>query len=58
MNQDPLSKKLQSTLDKTVDNKLVFGVSVCIENKDRSLAFAGAAGNLQAESQYFIASTT
>lgn len=58
MDQAQLSKKLQSILNKTVDNKTVFGVSVCIENGDRSLAFCGAAGNLQVESQYFIASTT
>ena len=58
MNQEQLSKKLQPILNKTIDNKTVFGVSVCIENGDCSLAFSGAAGNLQAESQYFIASTT
>lgn len=58
MNQEQFSNKLQLVLDKTVDNKTVFGLSVCIENGDRSLAFSGAAGNLETESQYFIASTT
>ena len=58
MNQEQLSNKLQPVLDKTVDNKTVFGVSFCIENGERSLAFSGAAGDLQTESQYFIASTT
>lgn len=58
MNQEQVSNKLQRVLDKTVDNKAVFGLSFCIENGDASLAFAGSAGNLQPESQYFIASTT
>jgi CubicO group peptidase (beta-lactamase class C family) len=58
MNQEQISKKLQPILNKTVDNKTVFGVSFCIENGTRSLVFSGAAGNLQTESQYFIASTT
>jgi D-alanyl-D-alanine carboxypeptidase len=58
MNQEQLSNKLQLILNKTVDNKTVFGVSFCIENGDGSLAFSGAAGNLETESQYFIASTT
>lgn len=58
MNQEQVLNKLQRVLDKTVDNKAVFGVSFCIENGDASLAFAGSAGNLQPESQYFIASTT
>jgi D-alanyl-D-alanine carboxypeptidase len=58
MNQAQLSNKLQRILDKTIDNKTVFGISVCIENGARSLAFSGSAGNLETESQYFIASTT
>lgn len=58
MNQEQFSVKFQPILNKTVDNKTVFGVSVCIENGERSLVFSGAAGNLQTESQYFIASTT
>jgi D-alanyl-D-alanine carboxypeptidase len=58
MNQSQLSNKLQRVLDKTVDNKAVFGVSFCIENGDGSLCYAGSAGNLDTESQYFIASTT
>jgi D-alanyl-D-alanine carboxypeptidase len=58
MNQDQISNKLQRVLEKTVDNKTIFGISFSIENGDRSLAFLGAAGNLDTESQYFIASTT
>lgn len=58
MNQEKIPNKLQTALDKTVDNKTVFGASFCVETGDRSVAFSGAAGNLETESQYFIASTT
>lgn len=58
MNQVQISNKLQRVLEKTVDNQSVFGVSFCVENGDGSLRYAGAAGNLEPESQYFIASTT
>lgn len=49
---------LQQVLTKIVDRKRIFGVSASIENGDGSLAFIGSAGNLDKESQYFIASTT
>ena len=49
---------LQQVLTKTVDRKRIFGVSASIEKGDGSLAFIGSAGNLDKESQYFIASTT
>lgn len=58
MKQEQLSNQLQRVLDKSIDNKTVFGISVCIENGNRSLTFSGSAGNLETESQYFIASTT
>ncbi len=58
MKQAQPSSKLQRALDKAVDHQSIFGVSFCVENGDRSLAFCGAAGNLTTESQYFIASTT
>ncbi len=58
MNQEQRIHKLQRVLDKTVDNTTVFGVSFCIQNGEQSLAFCGSAGNLDVESQYFIASTT
>lgn len=58
MKQTQSLNKLQHVLDKAIDNKSIFGVSFCVENGDRSLAFCGAAGNLATESQYFIASTT
>ena len=45
-------------MDSVVDNKKVFGISVSIEKADGSLDFVGSAGNLEKESQFFIASTT
>lgn len=53
-----LEQKLQTTLQKTVDNKTIFGVTFQVEKGDGSFTFAGSAGNLQNDSQYFIASTT
>ena len=49
---------LQRAITKVVDNKKIFGVSASAEKGDGSLAFIGSAGNLDNESQYFIASTT
>jgi D-alanyl-D-alanine carboxypeptidase len=48
--------RLQSILDKTVDNKKVFGTTVSIYGNN--LHFQGAAGNLKSDSKYFIASIT
>ena len=47
---------LQKILTQQVDNKKIFGTSFCIKYKDEK--WCGAAGDLQAESPYFIASTT
>lgn len=58
MNTSKTHAQLQQTITKLVDNKKIFGVSASIESGDGSLAFIGSAGNLQRESQYFIASTT
>lgn len=49
---------LQRTITKVVDNKKIFGVSAGVEKGDGLLTFIGSAGNLNPESQYFIASTT
>jgi D-alanyl-D-alanine carboxypeptidase len=46
----------QSILDKTVDNKKVFGTSFAI--KKDNLFWKGASGNLPINQPYFIASTT
>lgn len=48
--------KLQEIVNKTVDNKLIFGVTVQVYSGDSS--WSGSAGNLQTETPYFIASTT
>jgi CubicO group peptidase (beta-lactamase class C family) len=47
---------LQSILNKSVDNKNVFGTSFCIKHK--SDLWCGASGNMNTDSPYFIASTT
>lgn len=47
---------MKKILDKTVDNKKVFGMVVNISSGDKS--WAGSAGNLTNDSRYFIASTT
>jgi len=47
---------LQSILNKSVDNKNVFGTSFCIQHKTD--LWCGASGNLNTDSRYFIASTT
>ncbi len=47
---------LQNILDKSIDNKKVFGTSFCVSYK--SVLWCGASGNLSADSQFFIASTT
>lgn len=49
-------KSLQSVLDKTVDNKKVFGASFAIKKED--LVWEGASGNISIDQPYFIASTT
>jgi CubicO group peptidase (beta-lactamase class C family) len=50
------SERLQSILNNAIDNKNIFGTSFSVNYK--SELWSGASGNLSAESQYFIASTT
>lgn len=50
------AQKLQHILDKATDHRKVFGTSFCVKHKGEM--WCGASGNLKAESQYFIASTT
>ena len=50
------AEKFQKILDKTVDNKSIFGTQVTIHSPHHY--WAGASGNLDKESLYFIASTT
>lgn len=49
---------LQTSLQKMVDNKSVFSVAMKVESGDTSLSWSGAAGNMQVEDKYFIASVT
>jgi D-alanyl-D-alanine carboxypeptidase len=49
-------KSFQTILDKTVDDKKVFGTSFAI--KKNTLVWNGASGNLLIDQPYFIASTT
>jgi len=49
-------EKLQSVLNNVVDNKLVFGAVMTVDNITDN--WTGAAGNLSPEQPYFIASTT
>ncbi len=48
--------KLQKILDKTVDNKLIYGATVNITGE--GVSWQGASGNLDVNSAYFIASIT
>lgn len=56
INMTDKDKLFQSILDKTVDNKKVFGTSFAI--KKDSLLWQGSSGNLSIDQPYFIASTT
>ncbi|MDP2174662.1 MAG: serine hydrolase domain-containing protein [Bacteroidota bacterium] len=51
-----IEQKLRETLDKSIDNKKIFGTTFSIEYKNTT--WEGASGNLQVENQFFIASTT
>jgi len=56
MAQPNQPNQFQSILNKTVDNKKVFGTSFAI--KKDTLFWNGASGNLSIDQPYFIASTT
>jgi CubicO group peptidase (beta-lactamase class C family) len=49
-------KMLQAILDKSVDNKKIYGISFAV--KHNTFSWLGAAGNFTVGQQYFIASTT
>lgn len=55
-NMTEKEKALQTVLDKTVDQKKVFGTSFAIKKED--FTWFGASGNLSTDQSYFIASTT
>ena len=48
--------KFQTIIDKTIDNKSIFGTVLTVEKGNES--WTGSAGNLKPEQPYFIASTT
>lgn len=54
--QTSMGKTSQDIINKTVDNKLVFGAVISIQKGSEN--WTGSAGNLSVESKYFIASTT
>ena len=49
---------LDQTVHKMVDNKNMFSAVLCVENGEGSFSWAGAAGQMQPDSRYFIASVT
>jgi D-alanyl-D-alanine carboxypeptidase len=53
---DPI--QLQTSLEKMVDNKSMFSAAMKVENGNASLSWSGAAGSMQVEDKYFIASVT
>ncbi len=49
---------LEESVRRMVRGRAVHGAILCVEDGERSLSWTGAAGNLQADEQYFIASVT
>ncbi|MEI7603806.1 MAG: serine hydrolase domain-containing protein [bacterium] len=49
--------KIQKILNNLVDNKKIFGTVIRVANFENEI-FSGSSGNLNEDSQYFIASTT
>lgn len=51
-------KLLNRLLNNIVDNKRIFSAVLCVENGDKSFSWNGAAGGMQKDNRYFIASVT
>jgi D-alanyl-D-alanine carboxypeptidase len=51
-------EKVQKILDETADNSKVFGTVVTLSNGNGDLIWTGSAGNLDADSLFFMASAT
>lgn len=49
---------LNQSIKKMVDGKSIFSVAMKVENGDGSISWSGAAGGMQVDSKYFIASVT
>lgn len=45
-------------LNRMVDGKNIFSAVMRVENSDKTISWSGAAGNMQTDSRYFIASVT
>ncbi|MFO7999126.1 MAG: serine hydrolase domain-containing protein [Bacteroidales bacterium] len=59
MNNKQVSEhKLSRLVNKMVDGKRVFSAVLRVEKGDNSFSWTGAAGQMQAQSKYFIASVT
>lgn len=53
-----IKSELNKIIKKTVDHKKIFGCVVNVESGDNTFSWIGSAGNINNETQYFIASTT
>lgn len=58
MNKTLNTKFLQQSLQNMVDNKNIFSVAMKVENGTGDISWSGAAGDMQVDSKYFIASVT
>lgn len=55
----PINKEeLNRLVNKMVDNKTIFSAAMKVENGDGTISLSGAAGSMQVDSRYFIASVT
>jgi D-alanyl-D-alanine carboxypeptidase len=52
------TEMIHRSVNKMVDNKNIFSAVMCVENSDGSISWSGAAGTMQTDSRYFIASVT
>lgn len=58
MKESSIKQKLNTTLDKIIDNKKIFGAIANIQSSNNSFSWSKSAGNLNKNSQYAIASIT
>jgi len=58
MKTPPPELKLEMILNRSANNKYIFGTVVNIESGDDTFFWSASAGNVKAENPYFIASTT
>jgi len=58
MNNKLNSRLFSQVVGKMTRNRNVYGAALCVENGDRSVSWAGAAGDINEPDRYFIASVT